>query len=293
MKTAAEKRTFASIVKEKATKSRNIRKNLAMLSNRKEPGSIQLEQRLLQWTSLVRVIVKRMAKILLADNNLWWFLFGKKYRLAWISQVISILFKRTLRTNFVSGIFFLQKLQYKLSVYHSRLTRSSMNGHRLQTHLAHILTSETLQPQLSSNYTLCWGYPGFNILIPYSILILLLSSGKILAPPSLIAWKNHWTLAWVYYPNCNWFPSDTSAAWDVGWARKRTNYFQSIQRPSESFFAVQRKFSTNILKRKLCNQAESSENIFVRSSLQPIWVSTQDALRVLGKKPRKRVHSIF
>ena len=158
-----------------------------MVSNRKEPGPIQLEQMFLQWTSLVWVIGKRKAKILLADNESWWFLFGKKYRLAWIPPVISILFKRTSRTNFVSGFFFLQKPQQKLAVYPSRLTRSSINRYRLQTNLGHILTPETLQPQLSSKYPLCWGYPGFKILILYWILILLLSSGEILAPQSLMA----------------------------------------------------------------------------------------------------------
>ncbi len=47
MKTAVGKRSFAPIVKEKATKRRNVRRNLTMLSNAKGPGAIQLEHRLL------------------------------------------------------------------------------------------------------------------------------------------------------------------------------------------------------------------------------------------------------
>ena len=70
------------------------------------------------------------------------FVFNK-YRFLWIPQVISILFKRTLQTIFVSGPSFLQELQHKLAVYSSRLTWSSMNGWKLQTHLAYILTPET------------------------------------------------------------------------------------------------------------------------------------------------------
>ena len=47
-KTAAEKRFFALMVKKKATKRRNVRRNPAMLSNTQKPGLIQLEHKLLQ-----------------------------------------------------------------------------------------------------------------------------------------------------------------------------------------------------------------------------------------------------
>ncbi len=46
MKTAVGKRSFAPIVKEKAAKRRNIGRNLAMLSNAKGPGPVQLEHKL-------------------------------------------------------------------------------------------------------------------------------------------------------------------------------------------------------------------------------------------------------
>ncbi len=117
MKTTAGKRSFAPIVKEKATKRRNVGRNPAMLSNTKGPGPIQLEQKLLWWMSLVRIIVRWKRKTLLADNDSWWFLWDKKYRPSWIPQVISILFKKTLRTIFVSSLSFLQKPQHKLAVY--------------------------------------------------------------------------------------------------------------------------------------------------------------------------------
>ena len=47
MRTAVDKRSFAPIVKEKATQKRNVKRNLAMLSIAERPGSIQLEHRLL------------------------------------------------------------------------------------------------------------------------------------------------------------------------------------------------------------------------------------------------------
>ncbi len=47
-KTAAGKRSFAPIVIEKATQKRNVGRNLAMLSNAKGPGPIQLEHKLLR-----------------------------------------------------------------------------------------------------------------------------------------------------------------------------------------------------------------------------------------------------
>ncbi len=144
MKTAAGKRFFASIVKEKATKRRNVGRNLAMLSITKGPCPIQLEHKLLRLMSLVRVIVRQKRKTLLADNNSWWFLWDKKYRRSWIPQVISIFFEKTLRTIFVSDLSFLQEPQHKLAVYPLRLTRSSMNICRLQTLLAYIFTPESL-----------------------------------------------------------------------------------------------------------------------------------------------------
>ena len=47
MKTAVGKRFSAPIVKEKATKRRNVGRNLAMLSNAKRPGLIQLKHQFL------------------------------------------------------------------------------------------------------------------------------------------------------------------------------------------------------------------------------------------------------
>ncbi len=96
MKTAAGKRSFAIIVKEKVTKRRNVERNPAMLSNAKGPGQIQLEHKSLQWMSLVWVIVRRKRKMLLDGNDSWCFLSDKMYRPSWIPQVISILFEKTL-----------------------------------------------------------------------------------------------------------------------------------------------------------------------------------------------------
>ena len=48
MKTVVGKRCFAPIVKEKTTKRQNVGGNPAILSNAKNPDSIQLEQRLLK-----------------------------------------------------------------------------------------------------------------------------------------------------------------------------------------------------------------------------------------------------
>ena len=68
------KEVFCSYCEKKDHKKRNVRKNPTMLSNAKKPSPIQLGHRLLQWVSLVWVIVRRKKKILLAGNDLWWFL---------------------------------------------------------------------------------------------------------------------------------------------------------------------------------------------------------------------------
>ncbi len=135
---------------------------------------------------LAWVIVRQKAKILLADNDSWWFLY--------ILQVISFLFEETLWTIFVSSVSFLQEPQYKLAVYPIRLTWSSMNSCRLQTLLANILTSETLYPQLTLEYAFFWAFFSFTVIISSWLLNLWLYSGKTLAIPSLIVQKNHWTL---------------------------------------------------------------------------------------------------
>ncbi len=98
---------------------------------------------------------------------------------------------------------------------------------------------------------------------------------------------------WVSYFNLSWFPSDPSAAWNVGWVLGRTNYSQGIQRPGGCFLTVQCKFSTTTSGWRSRNRAGTWENTSVWSALQLIWIPTQDAPWVHRKKPRKQVYLSF
>ena len=74
------------------------------------------------------------------------------------------LIRKDIADHFCLQLLFLARAATNAGGISSRYTWFSMNGSRLLTHLAHILTPETFESQLTSKCPLSLAYPGFYIL---------------------------------------------------------------------------------------------------------------------------------